>query len=327
MKNMTLPVRAALALAALSCLAAVPQDAAAFRMIQNTTVGRVSAGSAVPCDHSGGFAHWTNSAISWRHNLGNQGSNKATALQNAMQSWTAVGGASHSLSYAGTTTAGFTTDGINTLLWARGNGCNGSCLAITALVLASGQVITESDISFNNRYTWNTNGSNYDTEAVAAHELGHSLGIHHTELTSTPRPTMYASYFGTDGRTLENDDASALQCSQNRYPPALMEFANSPAGTPDETLAPRAQRLASRPRDGGALVRFALATEDQVTLTVYDVAGRSLATLASGVLPAGEHEIAWDGESRGGKAPSGVYFARLVTARGGVSTATVILAE
>jgi len=30
----------------------------AYRMIQNTTVGRVSAGAAVTCTNSGGFTHW-----------------------------------------------------------------------------------------------------------------------------------------------------------------------------------------------------------------------------------------------------------------------------
>jgi hypothetical protein len=29
---------------------------------------------------------------------------------------------------------------------------------------------------------------------------------------------MYAAYFGTDGRTLEGDDQSALQCAQSHYP-------------------------------------------------------------------------------------------------------------
>src|SRR5688500_3943957 len=118
-------------------------QAQAYRMIQNTNPGRTSSGYLVACDDPGGFTHWSTSAIAWRHNPSLQGGKAgvALALQRAMASWTAVAGASHALIPAGTSTAGFVTDGVNVLRWATGEGCSNSCLALTALVLESGQVI------------------------------------------------------------------------------------------------------------------------------------------------------------------------------------------
>lgn len=320
-----------LILAAVACTTLLGGvDAQAFRMIQNSNPGRTSSGARVTCDDPGGFTHWTTATIAWRLNTADQGgaAGVATALQAAMTAWNGVSPASYTLGDAGTTNAGFVTDGINTVLWANGNGCTGSCLAITALVLAPGQVITEADVSFNRSATWNTNGSDYDVHAVAAHELGHTLGIHHTEVRKPrDRPTMYAYYFGTAGRTLENDDRDALNCAYDRYPPA---GAGLLADRAVETLARPADqagvRLVARARPGGAILRFALQTERPVKLEVFDVAGRHLTTLVSGVRAAGEHEVAWDGTTGFGRVGSGVYFARVVSPQG-KANATVILAE
>lgn len=189
--------------------------AQAFRLIQNTSPGRQTSGALVTCNNPGGFLHWNTRNMNWYHNTAGQGAGKDAALKAAMHSWIWVLYTSYAPNYTGTTGAGWATDGVNTLLWSKGNGCTGSCLALTALVVGSGQTIVESDITFNADYAWNTNGSNWDTEAVAAHELGHSLGIHHSEVSTA---TMTAYYAGTAGRSLEADDVAALVCIENRYP-------------------------------------------------------------------------------------------------------------
>jgi hypothetical protein len=62
-----------------------------------------------------------------------------------------------------------------------------------------------------------------------------------------------------------------------------------------------------------ARVSFVLASPGRVTLAVHDVRGARLATLADGAtLPAGRHEIAWDGLDRHGRrAAAGIYFVTL----------------
>jgi len=61
-------------------------------------------------------------------------------------------------------------------------------------------------------------------------------------------------------------------------------------------------------------VQFLLAREEAVDVTVFDVAGRRVATLLDGVRGAGTHVAAWHGTLDGGApAPAGVYFVRLTT--------------
>jgi len=57
---------------------------------------------------------------------------------------------------------------------------------------------------------------------------------------------------------------------------------------------------------------FVLGREAEVTLAVYDVAGRWVTTLAAGTYPDGEHKVRWNGTHATGRAQaSGTYFARL----------------
>jgi outer membrane protein assembly factor BamB len=97
-------------------------------------------------------------------------------------------------------------------------------------------------------------------------------------------------------------------------------YAFAGAGVGPETGASSSERALEfsfsppRPNPSTTSTRFAWRTEAAVStrLRVFDVSGRLVRTLVDGVLPPGEHEIAWDGrDGRGARAAAGVFYARL----------------
>jgi hypothetical protein len=70
---------------------------------------------------------------------------------------------------------------------------------------------------------------------------------------------------------------------------------------------------------------YCIPARGRVELSVYDVAGRRVATLVDGEVGGGYHEAVWDGRSNSGKSvASGIYFARL-SAAGETRTRKMIL--
>jgi hypothetical protein len=64
--------------------------------------------------------------------------------------------------------------------------------------------------------------------------------------------------------------------------------------------------------EGHATVRFALSRPADVSVRVYDVAGRRVADLGRGRFSAGTHSLGWDGrDHHGQRLASGVYLVRL----------------
>ncbi len=209
----------------------------AFRMIQQTAVGRTTAGAAVQCNDPGGFAHWNTREITWNRNPQGFGHSAVNALYWARVEWGTD--SSFTLRDGGNTAAGWATDGINTTIWRDVPGCGDGCYGLTALVLGPGQEIVESDIAFRvTNVRWRTDGRNrrrdVDVQAVATHEFGHSLGIHHSEV---PGATMRRIYT-FDYRSLEADDRAAATCIDDTYP------ANTP---PPCTAAPATPQYISGP--------------------------------------------------------------------------------
>ncbi len=82
-----------------------------------------------------------------------------------------------------------------------------------------------------------------------------------------------------------------------------------PSGAPGSKLPKELSFGAPSPNPSRGDVRFALALprDAEVTLTVYDVAGRQVGEPVTGRLPAGYHQLLWSAPSD----HSGVYFGLL----------------
>jgi len=68
------------------------------------------------------------------------------------------------------------------------------------------------------------------------------------------------------------------------------------------------------PFSAEAAINFSLPTTGHVTVTIYDMSGRSVRTLTDTEMQAAEHTLIWDGRDNSGTAlGAGVYFCRLHT--------------
>ncbi len=163
------------------------------------------------------IVHWSGSNVRWMLNSTGAGdgltfSSTQGAVENGFSSWENVSTADIGFTFVGSTSCTWSYDGDNVIYWAESgdpifNYIGSGALAVTVISINASEEFTDVDIVFNGRdFVWNVNNLDYDIEAVATHEIGHMIGLHHTDVTSNPLPTMYAYYQGIDGRSLEWDD-------------------------------------------------------------------------------------------------------------------------
>ncbi len=58
------------------------------------------------------------------------------------------------------------------------------------------------------------------------------------------------------------------------------------------------------PFNATTTIKYSLPEESNVTIEIYDILGRKIETLISGIQPAGWHSVVWNAENQ----PSGIYF-------------------
>ena len=126
-------------------------------------------------------------------------------------------------------------------------------------------------------------------------------------------------YYWLQVRTPENPKSVNVHLTERRYNPL-----------PDRSkpLPPASLELAVYPnpfRDSAQLV-FDVGGKGPVSLAVYNLRGQKVAVLAEGELPAGKHQLAWNGKDRQGhRVASGLYFIRLEQNGRAVSRKAVLL--
>lgn len=80
------------------------------------------------------------------------------------------------------------------------------------------------------------------------------------------------------------------------------------------------------PISSGASIGFSTSAPGPVTLQVFDVTGRVVTTLHRGELPAGDHNVLWDGSDQSGTpVPGGLYLYRLSSPEGAASRSCVVI--
>jgi len=106
-------------------------------------------------------------------------------------------------------------------------------------------------------------------------------------------------------RTQENPKSINLHLSELRYSPIQNRRSSSvPAVTQIKTWP--------NPFREEVSLGFDLASKGPARLDVYNLRGQKLRSLISGDLPAGKHQVRWDGrDSRGMKVAAGLYFIKL----------------
>ncbi len=179
-------------------------------------------------------AHWENgtSSVSFWLNIEGSGDyvsfqNTKSQVQAALGSWSDIPESFLDLSYGGDGSQYVVSasDNKNSIVWIEDGGdplfiqlcLSMNALAVTFLTTNASSEITDADIAFNG-VNWNwvinntsTPGSDPDIQSIAAHELGHTLGIGHSHsFYPAEQPTMYSPYpinsHSNRGRSLEADD-------------------------------------------------------------------------------------------------------------------------
>lgn len=133
-----------------------------------------------------------------------------------------------------------------------------------------------------------------------------SVSGHRLYATMNPEDGVGHAFWdvaASDGIVMSSALLKIIWTNQTKDPPDEIEPARAAAVVVEELSL-----SGSAVMRGSAEFVFALPSDGEARLRVFDVGGRLVETLADGFTSAGRHRIVWDGGSAGGQVPQGVYF-------------------
>ncbi len=108
--------------------------------------------------------------------------------------------------------------------------------------------------------------------------------------------------------TLDHDDGNQIFVKDLKE----YDFANPVAVESEKPSALTLETPFPNPFNPATTISFSLAESNFTELSVHNITGQKIRTLASGMLSAGQHSIVWDGMNENGMpVSSGLYFTRL----------------
>ena len=87
----------------------------------------------------------------------------------------------------------------------------------------------------------------------------------------------------------------------------------------DPIITPSISRVITMPNPFALQINFCLETKTatKTQIQIFNLRGQKIKTIQSGALPAGKHNIFWDGcDYQGKPVPSGIYLWRMENAQG-----------
>ena len=141
------------------------------------------------------------------------------------------------------------------------------------------------------------------TEYTTGQDMSMLVSAPAVDIAPGDSATMAVAFIGAADVATWQANADTAQALYDRLFMTGVEM-GEPLGIPGTFALGQAR---PNPASGSSLISFALERGGPATLKVYDLSGRLVSTLVNGSLPAGSHEVRFNGKGL----PGGVYFYRL----------------